>query len=153
MNAVALLLALLVSLTGIDRTVDPGLTAIAERRVVEISACPDVLEPDPATGELVLVPGPCWSHDGSDPCCNEVLAFNSGYADPVTHLAEQWQGSPVHWAILTDPGYTAIGCAVAFVENRAYAACVLAGGGQPATAPSPPPPPPPGLPDTAMEAP
>jgi hypothetical protein len=133
MSAVALLLALLVSLTGIDRTVDPNLTAIAERRVVEIQTE--------------------FSHDGMDPCCAEVLAWNSGYADPVTHLVEQWQGSPVHWAILTDPSYTAIGCAVAFVENRAYAACALAGGGQPATAPSPPPPPPPGLPDTAMEAP
>jgi hypothetical protein len=142
-SAVALLLALIVSMTGIDRTVDPGLTAIAERRVVEITAE--------------------FSHVGMDPCCAEVLAWNSGYADPVTHLVEQWQGSPVHWAILTDPGYTAIGCAVAFVENRAYAACVLAiepglnGGGaqDPSSAPSTSatPPPAPALPDTAMGAP
>jgi hypothetical protein len=133
-SAVALLLALLVSLTGIDRTVDPGLTAIAERRVGEITAE--------------------FSHNGADPCCVEVLAWNSGFADPVTHLVEQWQGSPQHWAILTDPGYTAIGCAIAFVENRAYAACVLNGTGVAVpTAPAPAPTPAPALPDTAMAAP
>jgi hypothetical protein len=134
MSAVALLLALIVSLTGIDRTVDPGLTAIAERRVVEI------------TTE--------FSHAGADPCCAEVLAWNSGFADPVTHLVEQWQGSPQHWAILTDPSYTAIGCAVAFVQNRAYAACVLNGTGVAVPpAPAPAPMPAPALPDTAMAAP
>jgi hypothetical protein len=133
MSAVALLLALLVSMTGIDRTVDPGLTAIAERRVVEIQTA--------------------FTHAGSDPCCAEVLVWNSGFADPVTHFVEQWQGSPTHWAILTDPSYTAIGCAVAFVENRAYAACVLS---RASVTPTPAPssePPPVLLPDTSMAAP
>jgi hypothetical protein len=137
MSAVALLLALLVSMTGIDRTVDPGLTSIAERRVVEIATE--------------------FSHDGADPCCVEVLAWNSGFADPITHIVDQWQGSPQHWAILTDPSYTAIGCAVAFVQNRAYAACVLNESGvavsaDPAPA-TPAPTPAPALPDTSMSAP
>lgn len=144
-SPVAVLLVLIVSLTGIDRTVDPTLTAIAERRVVEIQTD--------------------FSHDGMDPCCAEVLAWNSGHPDPVARLVEQWQGSPLHWSILADPSYTAIGCAVALVENRAYGACVLAAidagpnsGGEapsPSSAPSTSAtsPPVPLLPNTAMAAP
>lgn len=135
MSAVTLLLALLVMATGLDRTVDPGLTAIAERRVVEIQAD--------------------FSHIGYDPCCAEVIAWNAGQADPVARLVEQWRGSSAHWTILTDPSYPAIGCAVAIAGERTYGVCILgapAGAGV-TTEPAPPPSAPAGLPDTAMAAP
>ena len=114
----ALLLALLLAATGIDRAVDPELTAIAERRAVEIQAD--------------------FSHADADPCCAEVIAWNSGAADPVAHVVDQWRGSPPHWAILTDPSYGAIGCAVSTGGARTYAVCVLAAAATEQPAPAAP---------------
>jgi hypothetical protein len=121
---IELLLALLVTLTGITRDVDPGLTTIAQERVVEISACP------PEEG--------CFDHEGRRGDAYEVLAWNAGYDDPIARIGQQWRESSEHWAILSSPELTHIGCAVRVVEDRTYAACVLL----PLT-----------LPNTAMEAP
>lgn len=124
---IELLLALIIALTGIARDVDPGLTAIAERRAAETTT--------DAT----------FNHDNADPCCAEVLAANWN-SDPATGAAEQWRGSPGHWAILTDTSLTRIGCGHAVgLDGRHNFACVLA---RSTTPPSPPPPPAPPSPST-----
>jgi hypothetical protein len=104
---IALLLAALLSATGIARTVDAGLTAIAETRVVEISACAE-----------------CFTHAGQPDNTWEVLAFTY-YEDPVERVVELWRESPEHWAILTDPSLTRIGCAYRLVADVHYFACEL----------------------------
>ncbi len=136
---IALLLSLILAATGIPRSVDADLTAIAERRVIEVQSN--------------------WSHDGWVPGTGEVIAWNIDYPDPAAHAVEQWQGSAPHWAILTDLSYTRIGCAhTVGIEGRDFFVCVLSGG--PVAAPAPPvaPTPTPAppivlLPNTAMEAP
>lgn len=138
-TAAALLVALLAMATGIERPVDPGLTAIAERRVLEVQAD--------------------FSHAGAAPGATEVIAWNVGQVDPVAHVVEQWRGSPDHWSLLTDPAFDAIGCAVDVAGDRTYAVCVLAAS---TAVPTPQPEPEPAaadepavtmLPDAAMAAP
>lgn len=103
---VELLLQLIVQFTHIDRTVDPGLTQIAEQRVIEIQTD--------------------WSHDQKPPQTWEVLVWNQGFSDPVTEAMRQWQASPEHWAILTNPSLTRIGCAHALSpDQRDFFACEL----------------------------
>lgn len=104
---VELLLSLIFSLTGIDRTVDPELTTMADQRVVDIQSN--------------------FSHEGQFSGTAEVLAWNSGYTFEVgtERLAYQWRGSPDHWATLTDPTYTEIGCAVSRVDNKTFGVCVF----------------------------
>lgn len=133
---VALLLLLISTATGIDRTVDPSLTAIAERRVVEIQTD--------------------YSHNGKPSYTAEVLVWNSGYTDPVAEALIQWQASPDHWAILTNRAYTRIGCATAALVEKTYFACELTPGVPGATAaPAPvvPGTPPTVLPDAAERKP
>jgi hypothetical protein len=143
------LLALLIALTGIPRTADAELSAIAQRRAVEIQSD--------------------WSHNqwvyGRDGHAEIIAA--SYDADPVMGLALAWQGSPPHWAILTDPKYDRIGCAIAQVDTAYYGVCLFRTGSAPAPAPAPAParaststtpapsaePPPILIPDTALEAP
>jgi hypothetical protein len=140
---VELLLALLIALTGIPRTADAELSAIAQRRAVEIQS-------DFSHSGWV------YGRDGEA----EIIAMNYG-PDPVTTLAAQWQGSPPHWAILTDPKYDRIGCAIAQVDTAFYGVCLFRTGSVPApvrastpTTPAPSAEPPPILiPDTALEAP
>ena len=140
---VELLLALLITLTGIPRTVDADLSAIAQRRAVEIQSD--------------------FSHNGWDPSTAEIIAWNRS-ADPVTTLASQWQGSPPHWAILTDPKYDRWGCGISQVGDAYYGACVFRSGTAPnVSQPTLPPPnvsnppesshPPILLPNTALEHP
>jgi len=101
---VEILLALILALTGIQRDVDPGLTDIAEQRVVE-----SITD---------------FSHAGQV-CCWEILAANDGYPDPIAHAVEQWHGSPVHFGILADRTLTRIGCAIAQDGTAWYFACIL----------------------------
>lgn len=128
---IELLLSALLVATGIARGVDVELTAIAERRVVEIQSN--------------------FSHDGMDPRYYEVLAYNE--AGPE-RAVQQWVGSPSHAAIIFNPDLTRIGCAID-VDNTGlmWYACVLT------TAPAQAPPAPAApeseapvvmLPDTAM---
>ena len=134
-NLVALLLSLIVAATGITRAVDPGLTAIAEQRAVEVSC------------------DGCFTHAGARGGTWEVLAWNGGYpGDAAAVVAfEGWRGSPDHWRTLAEPSLTRIGCGHHHVAERHYFACVLDsgatnGGGpaDPSSAPStsatPPPP-------------
>jgi hypothetical protein len=140
---VELLLAILLTLTGIPRTVDAELTASAQRRVIEVQSD--------------------WSHGGwvyGQDGHAEIIAASYD-ADPVMGLALAWQGSPPHWAILTDPQYDRIGCAIAQVADATYGVCLFRSGTAPAptpvrapTAPAPSTEPPPILlPNTALEAP
>jgi hypothetical protein len=145
---VELLLALLIALTGIPRTADAELSAIAQRRAVEIQS-------DFSHSGWV------YGRDGEA----EIIAMNYG-PDPVTTLAAQWQGSPPHWAILTDPKYDRIGCAIAQVDTAYYGVCLFRSGSAPAPTPAPVVPAPPSrtepgptsappilLPNTSMEHP
>lgn len=109
---VELLLALLTTLTGIDRTQDADLSAIAQRRAVEIS-CEG-----------------CFSHAGwvyGRDGQAEIIAHN-GDPDPVTRLALQWQGSPPHWAILMDARFTTWGCGIHQVGAQFYGVCLFGTG-------------------------
>ena len=103
---IALLILLIISSTGIERQVDTDLTAIAAQRAIAVQSD--------------------WSHNGKPPGVAEVLAYNSGFADPATQAMLQWRGSPSHWAILVDPAYTRIGCAAAPAGEITYFVCILA---------------------------
>lgn len=131
---VAILLSLILSVTGISRTVDPILVQDAQRRVVEIQSD--------------------WSHNGM--AYNEVLHYSQGAADPVGFAVDAWRNSPGHWAIMSNPALTRIGCAVDVDATQTYwFACSFA----PSVVQSVPTPveqppvetPPIVLPDTAME--
>jgi hypothetical protein len=74
------------------RTADEGLHAIAHQRVAELSACA------------------CLDHDGIRPGTAEVLAWNSGEANPIGGAVQQWINSPLHDGILSDRSYGRIGC-------------------------------------------
>ena len=124
--------------TGIPRTVDAALQTRAAVRAVQIQSD--------------------FSH-----CClaygeAEIIAWNAGQSDPVGYIVSQWLTSPSHAAVLLDPYYVRIGCAVAVSGTRTYGVCLLAV--QPAPQPTAPPAPAPTaapapligtLPNTAME--
>lgn len=116
--------------TGITRTVDAGLHARAADRAVQIET---------TFGHCCLSSGEA-----------EVIAWNSGYADPLRELIDQWRHSPDHWLILADPVYTRIGCGTAVRDGATYGVCILAAGHQPPAAPPPPAPPATTLPNTAL---
>lgn len=121
---VELLLSLILAMTGISRTTDAGLTAVAEARVVEIQA-PDGFD-----------------HDLMRPGTAEVLLWNRGYPDGTTATraaAQGWRDSPSHWSILTSGSLTRIGCAVTLADETWWFACVLAPGTTPSTRPTPSP--------------
>lgn len=103
---IEILLALILALTGIGRDIDPGLTLIAEQRVVEIQSD--------------------WSHNGQRAGTAEVLAYNE---TGVEGAVQQWRDSPGHAAILFDSTLTRIGCAMA-IDNTGlmWYACILAPG-------------------------
>jgi hypothetical protein len=120
--------------TGIVRVVDAALQARAQVRAVEIQTN--------------------FAH-----CClsqheAEVIAWN-GEPDPIAYLVTQWLNSPAHAAILRDPSYRSIGCAMATgtrLDNLGltYGVCILSAA---VAAPNVPPAPPATIPDTAMEQP
>jgi hypothetical protein len=102
---VELLLALLTTLTGIERTQDAELTALAQQRAVQIQTN--------------------FSHAGVPAGLAEIIAWNNS-PDPVASFAAQWQDSPPHWAILTDPQYGAWGCGISSTaDGRYWAACLF----------------------------
>lgn len=108
---VELLFALLTTMTGIERTQDAGLTAIAQRRAVEIQSS-------------FSHSGWVYGRDGEA----EIIAWTNA-ADPATALALQWQASPPHWAILTDPRFTRWGCAISQAGTAFYGVCLFGSGG------------------------
>jgi hypothetical protein len=96
------------------RHVDATLHDIAHARVAELAAA----------GRL--------SHDGMRPGTAEVVAYNSGVANPVANAVGQWIGSDLHRAILSDGSYGRIGCAETVAGGTHWFACVLAAGPLPA---------------------
>lgn len=111
------------------RHVDVALHDIAHARVTELAAA----------GLL--------SHDGMRPGTAEVVAYNTGVADPVANAVGQWIDSDLHRGILSDGSYGRIGCAETVANGTHWFACVLAAGPLPAqgTASGSS-----GLPDTSM---
>lgn len=106
----------LINAAYLPRTEDAELHEIAHQRAMEIASD--------------------FSHEGMRSGTAEVLALNEGYADPIAHVLSQWQGSPDHDAILSDPSYTRIGCAEFIDGTVHYFACVLAANAsQPTSAP------------------
>ena len=134
LDLIAILLSLIVAATGIPREADPSLTAIAQRRAVEIQTD--------------------FSHNGHPAGLAEIIAWNNS-PDPAGTVLEQWRGSPPHWGILTDPRYGAIGCGHSMSpDGRHWFACVLAAGPSVEVIPTPVPAPSPvptELPNTALE--
>ena len=96
------------------RHVDANLHDIAHARVAEVAAA----------GRL--------SHEGVRPGTAEVLAYNTGVANPVANAVGQWIGSDLHRGILSDGSYGSIGCAEAVSGGTHWFACVLATGPLPA---------------------
>jgi hypothetical protein len=92
------------------RTVDSGLHSIAHERVAQLSACA------------------CLDHDGIRSGTAEVLAWNSGEANPSGGAVQQWIKSPVHDGILSNSSYGRIGCAELVSGAVHWFACVLAAG-------------------------
>ena len=123
---IALLLSLIVAATGIPRTVDADLTALAQQRAIEITTV--------------------YSHrylqelnNGKWLLWGEILGFNGGFDDPAAAIVDGWMTSPEHRAILTDPRFDSIGCGATQVLTRWYFACILADAPGTATAEPPPP--------------
>jgi hypothetical protein len=117
----ALLLALILALTGIPRVESPTLDAIAEARAHEIAT----------TGVehryLDELNNGQWSAWG------EVLEWNRGFDDPAQAAVNGWASSPEHRAILFNERYTQIGCGSEYRETDSAAAssgwyfvCILA---------------------------
>lgn len=80
-----------------------------------------------------------WSHNGQD-CCWEVLAYNSGFSDPIAKAVDQWRNSPTHHGILADRSLTEIGCAeLVTADGTRWFVCVLDDGPDPVPAPTPAP--------------
>jgi hypothetical protein len=109
-----------VAATYFPRYEDTELHAIAHERVAQLAACD------------------CLSHDGMAAGTAEVIAFNSGFPNPIASAVDQWQGSPPHDEILSNREYGRIGCAELVADGTHWFACVLTWGALP-RAPTPPP--------------
>lgn len=106
---IEILLALIVAATGIDRTVDPYLTQVAETRVQEV------------VGTFEHRPMP----ELSDYWWGEVIGWNRGMTDPAASIVDGWMLSPGHAVILRDSFYPRIGCAFTVRETTWYFVCLV----------------------------
>ena len=120
----SILLALLVAATGIPRTADAELTALAELRASETTVN--------------------WAHrplteldNGEWAAWAEVIAYRGGDTTPLPEIVAGWLASPEHAAILRDASLSHIGCGFATVGVRVYVVCLLA---RPADSVTPDPP-------------
>jgi hypothetical protein len=107
-DGAATLEALIAQATGINRTADAYLRQLAQQRSAEIASN--------------------FAHRSmpelSDWSWGEVLAYNSGYADPYAQAITQWRNSPDHWSVLTwDLPH--IGCDHRQVGDRHYFVCLI----------------------------
>lgn len=87
----------------LPRTEDPALHELAHQRALQASLD--------------------FSHTGATTA--EVLAYNSGFADPIATVISQWLGSPAHAALLSDPSFDLLGCGSVTVNGTYYAACLM----------------------------
>lgn len=109
-----------VAATWFARYTTNDLHAIAHERVMESAACD------------------CLDHAAMRPGTAEVLAFNTGYPDPIATAVSRWRASSGHNSILSNTSYGNIGCAEAVVDGTHWFACVLSSGPlPPAPAPAP----------------
>src|SRR5690348_11995452 len=109
----SILLALLVAATGIPRTADPDLTALAQLRAAETTITW-------AHRPLPELDNGRWSGWG------EVIAYRGGDDTPLPEIVAGWMASPEHAAILRDPSLSHIGCGFAWSGVRLYVVCILA---------------------------
>lgn len=114
----ALLIAAILAVTGIPRTTNADLSALAELRVAEVAAAGTL-----SHRYLDELDNGAWDGWG------EVLALSEGDNDPTSEilvgLVDAWMGSPTHRAVLVDPDFESIGCAAVWSGIRLYAVCVL----------------------------
>lgn len=126
--AVALALAGAWLLAPISAYADPDLTALVNAAYFPRTETLHDLAHQRAQYQVTYSGGVCaensLTHDGW--ITAEVLACN--YSGPARAI-EQWQGSPPHHAILSDPSFDQIGCATAYgVAGAQFHACVLIAG-------------------------
>jgi len=92
---------------------DAELHAIAHQRVSELAACE------------------CLAHGDLRPGTGEVVAYNTGFPDPVAQVVRRWQASSGHDEILSNRSYGRIGCAELVVGDTHWFACVVGTGALP----------------------
>lgn len=109
----SVLLALLLAATGLPRTADAELIALAEQRASEITVTF-------AHRPLSELDNGRWDGWG------EVLAMRGGDDAPLPEIVAGWMASPTHAAVLTAPQYDAIGCGFEWSGVRLYVACIAA---------------------------
>ena len=105
---IELLLAILATLTGIDRHVDQNLTNIAQVRSAQIVTD--------------------FSHDRKPANVAEIIIYFSDDTNVAQRAANGWLASAPHAAILKDPSYTHIGCGYTAANGNHYFACELSRG-------------------------
>lgn len=93
------------ALTGIPRTVYVELQSRAAERAIQIQTD--------------------FSH-----CClvygeGEIIAWNSGYSDPLGQLILGWLDSVSHKAMMYNQVYDQIGCATSYLAPRTYGVCLF----------------------------
>jgi hypothetical protein len=117
----ALLIALILALTGLFRIESPTLNSLAELRAHEVAV--GGLE-HRYLSEL---------NNGEWSAWGEVLEWNRGFDDPAQAAVNGWAGSPEHRAFLFNANYTHIGCGSEYRETDSEAAssgwyfvCILA---------------------------
>lgn len=144
MNALgALLIALVAATSAIPRTSDPQLNALALTRAQEQAAGHQhhrYLTELSTSGDYSR-----WA---------EVLG-HSNRPDPTSIVSAtdkpSWRSSPSHWAAISDPRYTRIGCAEIDESGASYYVCILATPTQPASRPKATAPPSFQLPNTSIQ--
>ena len=109
----SVLLALLLAATGIPRTADAELIALAEQRASEITVTF-------AHRPLSELDNGRWDGWG------EVIAYRGGDDTPLPEIVAGWMASPTHAAVLTAPQYSHIGCGFEWSGVRLYVACIVA---------------------------
>ena len=116
-----LLYVILSTVTGINRSVDANLAAIAQDRSAAIvCASPDF-----------------FTHAGKPQGVAEILVCFPSGGDDAQHAADAWMASQAHHDVLVNPAYHSIGCGYTVTGDSILFACELARGGLANTAQAP----------------
>lgn len=148
MKALLAALVLLVSLVSPVRS-DVGLEGLVAEAYFPRVQSAELHEIAHARAVEIAQPGG-WCHCGIRDGTAEVLAYNGVGPE---RAVEQWQGSPSHDAILSDPQWGLIGCATHFDGVYHWSVCVLTWAPAPVPPPAPPAPAPVTTPAPRPEAP